>query len=320
MTRTLFLLILVVAAVALYRSILFVDETEMVIVTQFGRPVEAYRLADLGFRGEFPWVRVRFEPATYDDAGLHCKLPYQSAIRIDRRLQIYDPRPSEFLAKEKKNVDLDVFVCWRVAEPRRFLETVNDFAGAEQRIHDIVWSELAAEVGRNDLEALVSIEPETHRLDELVHALSRKCAERARPAYGIEIVDVGLKRIGLPSQVRESVFNRMREERGRIAKQYRAEGDEKAMEIRAEADKQYTIILADAKAQAGKIRGEAEAEATRIYSEAHQKDPEFYELLRTLETYEKILDEKTTVLLSADSDLLKYLTRGPMPKEPAKAD
>ncbi len=292
MIRKLLFLTAVVAAVALYRSVLFVDEAEMVIVTQFGRPV-----------------------ATYHEAGLQYKLPYQSVIRIDRRLQIYDPRPSEFLAKEKKNVDLDVFLCWRVVDPQRFLETVNDFVGAEARMHDIVWSELAAEVGRNEVEALVSTDPEVHRLDELVGTVAAKCARRARSAYGIEIVDVRLKRISYPSQVRESVFKRMRAERARIAGQYRAEGEEKALEIRAEADKTKTTILAEAKREADKIDGEAQAEATRIYTGAHQKDPQFYELLRTLEAYEKFLDEKTTVLLSADSDLLKFLTRGSMLNE-----
>jgi membrane protease subunit HflC len=297
MTRKLFLVIVLAAAgVAAYRSVVFVDEAETVIITQFGDPVAT--LND-----------------TTRQSGLHFKPPYQSAVRIDRRLQVYDPRPSEFLAKEKKNVDLDVFVCWRVDDPRRFLETVSDFTGAEALVHDIVWAELAAEVGRNEVEALVSVEPDKHRLDEIVAGVTAACRERAKSAYGIEIVDVRLKRIGLPTQVRESVFNRMRTERQRIAGQYRAEGEEKALEIRAEADKERTGILAKAYAEAEKTRGEAEAEATRIYSEAHQKDPQFYELVRTLEAYERFLDDKTTVLLSADSDLLKYLTRGSMLQE-----
>jgi membrane protease subunit HflC len=282
-------------ALALYRSVLFVDETEFVIITQFGRPLGAHR-----------------------DAGLHFKLPYQSAIRIDRRLQIYDPRPSEFLAKEKKNVDLDMFVCWRVAEPQQFLERVGSFAGAEARIHDIVWSELAAEVGRNPLEALVSTDPATHRLDKVVGDVTERCATRAATEYAVEIVDVKLKRISLPRQVRDSVFGRMRAERARMARRYRAEGDEEALKIRAEADKERTIVLAAAYKEAEKLRGEAEAEAARIYAEAHQKDPSFYELLRTLEAYKKFLDEKTTILLSADSDLLKFLTRGSMLDEEPK--
>jgi len=114
----------------------------------------------------------------------------------------------------------------------------------------------------------------------------------------------------LPSQVRESVFQRMRAERTRMARRYRAEGEEEALKIRAAADKERTVILAKAYAEAEKTRGEAEAEATRIYSKAHEKDPEFYELLRTLEAYKKILDDKTTLLLSSDSELLRFLTQG----------
>ena len=294
MRRNLFLLaLLLIVGVAAYRSVVFVDEAETVIITQFGDPV---RILNDATR----------------ESGLHLIPPYQSAIRIDRRLQIYDPKPSEFLAKEKKNVDLDVFVCWRVDDPKRFVETVNGFEGAKDLVHDIVWAELHAEVGRNELEALVSVEPETHRLDQLVGQVTQRCRERAKSAYGIDVVDVRLKRIALPSEVRESVFNRMRTERQRIAGQYRAEGEEKALEIRAEADKEYEVTIAQADAEATKIRGEAEAEAIRIYTDAHEKDPELYELVRSLEAYEKFLDDKTTVLLSADSDLLKYLMRGSM--------
>jgi len=281
-------LVMLLAAVAAYRSVLFVDETEFVIVTQFGRPV-----------------------ATLAESGLHFKAPYQSALRIDRRLQIYNPQPSEFLAAEKKNLHLDVFVCWRVEDPQHFLETVNDIQGAESRIHDLVWSDLAAEVGRTPLEALVTTEAAGHRLGELIGGVARRCAARVVEAYGIQIVDVQIKRLGLPSQVRESVFERMRKERARMAEKYRSEGQAEAMKIRAAADKDRKVTLAKAEAEAEKIRGRAEAEATRIYAAAHQKDPAFFELQRTLETYRKILDDKTTVLLSADSELLKYLTRGP---------
>lgn len=281
-------LLVLLAAAAAYRSVLFVDETEFVIVTQFGRPV-----------------------ATLAEAGLHFKAPYQSALRIDRRLQIYNPQPSEFLAAEKKNVDLDVFVCWRVDDPQHFLETVNDLKGAESRIHDLIWSDLAAEVGRTPLEALVTTDAAGHRLDEVMSAVARRCGARVAEDYGIRIVDVQIKRIGLPAQVRESVFERMRKERARMAEKYRSEGQAEAMKIRAAADKDRKVTLAKAEADAERIRGRAEAEATRIYTAAHQQDPAFFEFERTLETYRKILDEKTTVLLSADSELLKYLTRGP---------
>lgn len=289
----LFLLALLVGAA--WRCVLFVDETQFVIVTQFGRPVR-----------------------TLTEAGLYYKQPYQSWLGIDRRIQIYNPRPAEFLTKEKKNVDLDVFVCWRVEEPQQFLETVNDLAGAAARIHDLVWSKLAAAVSRSPLEGLVCIDAKSHQLEGLVQGVGRECAADVQKKYGIAIVDVKVKRIGLPSQVRESVFERMRKERARIAEQYRSQGKEESLKIRAAADKQRTEILAEAYADAEIVRGKAEAQATRVYSEAHQKDPQFYELLRTLEAYKKILDEKTTLLLSGDSDLWKYLNHGAAPSEKPK--
>jgi len=275
-----------------WRCLLFVDETQFVIVTQFGRPVR-----------------------TIDEAGLHFKLPYQSWLGIDRRLQIYsNPRPAEFLAAEKKNVNLDVFVCWQVEQAQRFVETVGDAPAAEARIHDIVWSELAAEVGRSPIEALLSIDPAVHRLDQIAAGVAQRCDQRASQSYGLRIVDVRLRRIGFPTQVLDSVFQRMRTERSKIAERYRSEGRQQAMQIRAEADKQRTIILAQAYGQDEKVRGQAEADAIRIYGQAHQKDPAFYELLRTLESYKKILDDKTTLLLSGDSELLKYLSGNRKPE------
>ncbi len=284
------LLIAAVAATALYRSVVFVDETEFVIVTQFGRAVN-----------------------TFSQAGLHGKLPWQSAIRIDRRLQIYDPKPSEFSSAKKEPLDLDVYVCWRVVDPQLFLEAVNDAAGAEARLHDMVWSELAATVGQHALEAFVSTDPKLHKLDEIMNGpngVATRCAQRAKESYGIEIADVRIKRVGVPAQVRDSVFQRMRTERQSIAKEYRAQGEEQALKIRADADKQYRIMLDAAAAEAKKIEGQAEADAIHIFAKAHEKDPEFYKLSRTLEAYRKFLDKKTTILLSAQSELFKYLTLG----------
>jgi membrane protease subunit HflC len=281
-----FALLCIVLALA-WRCLLFVDETQFVIVTQFGRP-----------------LRILSE------AGLYFKQPYQSSLAIDRRLQVYNPRPAEFLTSEKKNIDLDVFVCWSVDDPQRFLETVNDLAGASARIHDMVWSKLAAAVSRSPLESLVSVDASKHQLESLVEGVAQQCTDDARDKYGIVLVDVKIKRIGLPDQVRDSVFDRMRKERARIAQRYRSEGNEEAMKIRASADKQKTVMLAEAYAEAEIVRGKAEAQATRTYSEAHQKDPRFFELLRTLDAYKKIFDEKTTILLSGDSELLKYLSHG----------
>ena len=176
-------------------------------------------------------------------------------------------------------------------------------------MHDIIWAKLAAKIGKNPLEALVSTDPAKHRLEEIMAEVSAESGTEVAGKYGVSIVDVGVKRLSLPVQVRESVFERMRSERAQLAGQYRAEGDREAMKIRAEADKEKTVVLAQAYSQAEKIRGQGEAEAARVYGNAHGKDPELFELLRTLDTYKKILDERTTLLLSSDSELLKYLTQ-----------
>ncbi|MBT3375966.1 MAG: protease modulator HflC [Lentisphaerae bacterium] len=280
------IIVIVIVACGI-RSVVFVDEAEFVIVTQFGRPVR-----------------------TLVDSGPKLKMFYQSALRIDRRLQVYDPRPSEFLAQGKKNIDLDVFVCWKVENPQAFIEAVGgDMIRAESSMHDIIWAKLAAKIGKNPLEALVSTDPAKHRLEEIMAEVSAESGTEVAGKYGVSIVDVGVKRLSLPVQVRESVFERMRSERAQLAGQYRAEGDREAMKIRAEADKEKTVVLAQAYSQAEKIRGQGEAEAARVYGNAHGKDPELFELLRTLDTYKKILDERTTLLLSSDSELLKYLTQ-----------
>jgi len=290
MKRTWLLIVLALVAVAAYRSVLMVDETEYVIVTQFGQPV-----------------------ATLREPGLHLKWPYQSAVGIDRRLQIYNPPPSECLTLSQQSVTADVFVCWRVDDPQRFLETVGDLAGAELRLHDLVRSELAAELGRRTLDALLSADAPADRLDTLAAAVTQRCAERARAGYGIAVVDVRMKQIALPARVRQSVLDRMRTEQERIAERYRAEGDQEAASIRAAADKDRAVLLAQAEAEARKIRGEGEAEAARIYAEAYRKDPQFYQLFRTLEAYRKCLDEKTTIVLSGDSELFRYLHDDTLP-------
>jgi membrane protease subunit HflC len=275
--------------IALWRSFFTVDETQYAIVTQFGRPVR-----------------------TIDAAGLHAKWPWQSLLNFEKRLLIYNPRPSEFLTRDKKNVVVDNYVCWRIADPNRFLQTVNDLTGAEMRLHDTVWSAVAAALGGADLPALVSVRPEEVKLPELMKQVTEQCRARAAEQYGIEIVDVRMKRLNLPTQNRESVFARMRAERERIARQYRAEGEAEALKIRAEADQEKARILSESYREAERVRGDGDAESTRIYAEAYSRDPKFYKLARTLEAYKKVIDPNTTAILSSDSELLRLLTQGRM--------
>jgi membrane protease subunit HflC len=274
-------------AVFLWLTFFTVRETEFVLVTQFGRPVY-----------------------TVIEAGLHAKWFFRTATYFDRRLRIYNPRPSEFLSRDKKNLVIESYVAWRIQDPKRFVETVGDPVAAEMRLHDIVWSGLSAALGTVDLESIVSTNRQAVEAARLQDRLSEAADRAALAQYGIQVVDVRIKRLNLPEQNKQSVFARMRAERERIARQYRAEGEEQALRIRADADRQREEILSAAYKEAEKTKGEGDAESTRVYSQAYSRNPRFYKLLRTLEAYKKILDDKTTLILSSDSELLKVLMRG----------
>ncbi|MBV8830532.1 MAG: protease modulator HflC [Acidobacteriaceae bacterium] len=275
------------AALYLFLSMYSVKETEFALITQFGRPV-----------------------ATITQPGLHFKWPFQTATYFDRRLRIYNPRPSEFLTRDKKNIVIDTYVAWEIEDPNQFIQTVSDPVSAEMRLHDIVWSGLSAALGRHDLDSLVSPTAGNVPTGDLLDRLTELTDRAALHQYGIRVVDVRIQRINLPEQNKQSVYARMRAERERIARQYRAEGEEQALSIRADADRQREEILSVAYREAEKIRGEGDAASTRIYGQAYSKNPRLYKLLRTLESYKKVLDDKTTAILSSDSELLQILTKG----------
>jgi modulator of FtsH protease HflC len=275
------------ALLFIYATFFPVRETEFVLITQFGRPV--------GF---------------VTDAGLHAKWFFQTAIFFDKRLRVYNPRPSEFLTRDKKNIVIENYVVWKIQDPQRFVETVGDPVAAEMRLHDIIWSGLSASLGTHDLDSIVSPQADRIQAAKMLDDLSSLTDRAALSQYGINVVDVRIKRLNLPEQNKQSVYARMRAERERIARQYRAEGEEQALGIRADADKQREEIVSIAYKEAEKTKGEGDAESTRIYGQAYSKNPRLYKLLRTLEAYKKILDDKTTAILSSDSELLRILTRG----------
>lgn len=280
---------LIVLVLILLRATFFaVDETEFVLVTQFGRPVRLIT-----------------------QAGFNAKLPFQQRRSFDKRLQVYNPVASEFLTKDKKNLVLDNYVVWRITDPQAFLQTMNDMLGAEMRLHDITWAALAAEIGNADLSQLVSTEPGQVQIESLMKNVTEQVRREVRQQnFGIDVVEVRIKRLNLPEQNKEAVFARMRAERERIAKQYRAEGEEAALRIKSEADREKERILSEAYRDAERIKGDGDATATRIYGAAYSRDPEFYQLVRTLQAYRKMIDDKTTAVLSSDSELLRLLTQG----------
>ncbi len=292
MTKKLFgmggLLLLVVAVVVVSQSMFIVNEFEQAIITQFGE-----------------WKRSVEKP------GLHFKTPFlQQVNRFDNRILVTDAPQAEYLTQDKKRLVADPVTRWRITDPLQFFKRVRDYAGARARVDDIVFAELRREVASYEFAAVIG-----QRREEIMAAVALKAREQAK-TFGIEIVDVRIKRADLPKEVQASVFARMQAERERIAKQYRAEGEEEAFKLRAETDKQKTILLAEVDKRSNILRGEGDAAATTIYASAYSKDPEFYAFLRSLQAYETFVGQKSTLLLSTNSELFRYLA-GPKAAQPA---
>lgn len=261
-------------------TVFIVDETEQVVILAFGKP-----------------VRNITEP------GINMKVPFplQEKIKFDDRLLEYDSPPEEILSKDKKTLIVDNYVRWRIVDPLQFLRTVQAIPTALSRMDDIVYSELRRELGTHDMVEIITENRE--KLMEIVTFNSNK----ATLDYGIEVLDVRIRRVDLPAENEESIYARMEAERNRQANKFRSEGEEEAQKIRASTDRDKTIILADAYKEAERIRGEGDAKAVEVYANAYSADPKFYEFVRTLDTYKKIVDDKTTLVLPADSRLFKLL-------------
>ncbi len=199
----------IVAVLLVWRCFFTVDETEWAVVVRFGKPVRVI-----------------------GEAGLHLRLPTDGVRKFDKRLQVYNPPPSEFLTGDKKNLVLDAYVAWRITDPIKFLQSVGDMAGAELRLHDLAWSELAAALGNYELSHPVAVrngqndDGEQTKISELTDAVRERCRWMEANLYGIDFVDIRLKRLNFPEQNKEAVFARMRAERERMAKRYLAEGEE----------------------------------------------------------------------------------------------
>ncbi len=286
MKRKIFMIVIAILVIAASGLIFFqVDEREYVVITQFGDPIKAIKTAGLGWK----WPD-----------------PIQSVNRYDNRLMTYEMGETEYLTEDKKNVMVDSYVVWKVDDPIKYMKTVKNRVGAETRLADIMFSEIGIGVGKYDLSSLISIDAERIRFGQMMVGVKKEVARKATD-YGIEVSDVKVTLLNFPERNKLSVFRRMKAERERIAKGYRSEGTEKGLKIRADADKQRQIILSEAYERAQEIRGEGEAIAIKTYAEAYEKDIKFYELIRTLESYEKFIDGKTTVVLTADSELLKFI-------------
>ena len=271
---------MVILGTVFFSTVFIIDMTEQAVILQFGKPVR-----------------------TIKDPGLHFKLPipFQNAVIFDNRLLEYDVPPEEILSKDKKSLIVDNYVRWKIVDPLLFLQTVQAIPTAITRLDDIVYSELRRELGSHNMSDIIT------ENREIIMEQVTKNSKVATTPYGIEVVDVRIKRVDLPKENEKSIYARMEAERNRQANKFRSEGEEEAQKIRATTEKDKTIILANAYKESQQIRGEGEAKALEIYAKAFGGDPDFYEFVRTLETYKKIIDKNTTLVLPADSDLFKLL-------------
>ena len=252
-------------------------------------------------------VQLRFGEIVDPDVspGLHVKIPFVHTVRIfDARVQTLDARPQSFLTLEKKRLIVDSFVKWRIADPAKYYTSISgDLFRASERLSNNIEEKLRNQFGERTVTEVVSGERE-----EVMDAVIRDLSRQADEQFGIEIIDVRVKRIDLPTEVSSSVYDRMRTERQRLARELRARGRELAEGIRADADRQRTVILAEAYRESEEVRGEGDAEAARVYAEAYQRDPEFFAFNRSLQAYSDTFSGGGDVmLLKPDSDFFRYL-------------
>jgi len=303
-------LLLLAIAIVSSGSFYTLQEGEQAVIVQFGRPVG--------------------DPVT--EAGLHVKLPLiQDVRRFEKRLLIWDGDPNQIPTKGREFIWVDTTARWRIADAKKFLENVASEAGARSRLNDIIDSVVRDQVSGSELVELVRSAswevPKGEILEEVPAEVREKLEKRiasgreeitrtilaeARkviPQYGIELVDVRIKRLDYVQSVREKVYTRMISERKRVAAQFRSEGEGRSAEILGTMEKELRQIRSTAYRQVQEIRGKADAEATRVYGAAYNRDPEFYAFSRTLEAYKEGQNQNSVVILTTDSDYYRYLKR-----------
>lgn len=277
------IVILIAALLALFiiggQSVYIVHQTQKAIVLQLGEPV-----------GEI------------SGPGLHFKLPFiQNVIYFDSRVLDYDARSAEALTSDKKAIVLDNYARWRITDPLTFYRTVRTIPGAQTRLDDTVYSQLRVHVGRHTLTEVVS-----SKRAEIMAEVTKRTSE-LMSEYGMEIIDVRIKRTDLPAENQRAIFGRMRAERERQAKQYRSEGQEESTKIRSSADRERAVLLADANRKAEMIRGEGDAEAARTFAQAYSQSPEFFEYMRGLEALKESFKDGGKFVLTPEDPIMKPL-------------
>jgi len=286
MNRSIILLGILAAAIFTASSTLFtVQETQQVLITQFGEP-----------------RRVIREP------GLHWKVPFiQSVISFDRRLLDFDAPGEEVILGDQRRLIVDSFTRYRITDPLRFFQTVGATeAGIRARLNSIVTSSLRRVLGNEPLLSVLS----TDRA-RIMGEIRRQVNEEARQ-FGIAVEDVRIRRADLPGENTQAILSRMQSERERVAREARAEGAEVAQRVRAGAERERTVLIAEAQAQADILRGQGEQEAIRIFAEAFQRDPAFFQFWRTMQAYREAFTEgDTKMVLTPDSEFFRYFRESP---------
>lgn len=301
-------ILLLVFLLVLSGTFYTLQEGEQAVIVQFGRPVGA----------------------TVTQAGLHVKLPFvQEVRRFERRLLIWDGDPNQIPTKGREFIWVDTTARWRIADARKFLESVATEAGAQSRLNDIIDSVVRDQISGSDLVELVRSAsweaPEGEELEEVPAEVREELtkevtrgreeitrtilteARRLMPQFGIELVDVRIKRLNYIESVREKVYARMISERKRIAARFRSEGEGRSAEILGTMERELRQIRSAAYRRVQETRGKADAEATRIYGAAHNRDPEFHAFSRTLEAYKEAQHKNSTLILTTDADYYRYL-------------
>lgn len=296
-----------IALLVLIDSIYVVTEMNQVIITQFGEPIGG----------------------AVTKAGLHMKAPFvQKANYFEKRWLEWNGDPNQIPTKDKKYIWVDTYCRWRISNPLVFFQRVRDERGGQSRLDDVVDGETRNIIANHDLIEIVRSSNRKFELSEEAALLdlsgvigvievgrlklSRLILENASKItseFGVELKDVQIMRVNYVEEVQKKVFDRMIAERQRIAAKYRSEGDGKSAEIRGQKEKELKRIQSEAYRQAQEIKGKADAEATKIYAQAYNLDPEFYQFMKTLETYRTALEKETWLLLSTDSEFLKYLKK-----------
>jgi membrane protease subunit HflC len=300
-------ILLVLGLLTLWSSLYTISETEQVIITQFGEPVGT----------------------PHTDPGLHMKVPFiQTVHAFEKRWLEWSGDPNQIPTKDKKYIWVDTYTRWRVKDPLLFYQRVRDERSAQSRLDDIVDGDTRNVIANNDLIEVVrsSDRPFTETEDNASIDMSaaeavgkitmgrdkitRAILAMSRPIvaeFGIELVDVQIRRVNYVTEVQQKVFDRMVSERRRIAERSRSEGQGKAAEIRGQKERELKGIQSEAYRKAQEIMGKADGEATRIYAEAYGRDPALYQFLKTMETYRKALGADTTLILSTDGEFFRFL-------------